>query len=71
MSTEHTAEYTKAINDLTNNLIDYFSEHAHEVWNHVSARDFICDNIETIAKKMKSGETQCHARKREYKLDRF
>ena len=57
MSTEHTAEYTKAINDLTNNLIDYFSEHAHEVWNHVSARDFICDNIETIAKKMKSGET--------------
>ena len=63
--------YTKAINDLTNNLISYFSEHAYEVWNHVSARDFICDNIETIAEKMKSGETQCHARKREYKLDRF
>lgn len=48
--------YTKAINDLTNNLINYFSKHAYEVWDHVSARDFICDNIEMISENIKEGK---------------
>lgn len=44
----------KIIDEVSNILIDYFSEHAHEVWDRVSARDFICDNIEMIAEKLKS-----------------
>lgn len=41
------------IDEVSNALTDYFSEHAHEVWNKVSARDFICDNIEVIIEKLK------------------
>lgn len=40
--------------EVSNALTDYFSEHAHEVWDRVSARDFICDNIEVVIEKLKS-----------------
>ena len=40
--------------EASNALTDYFSEHAHEVWDRVSARDFISDNIEVIIEKLKS-----------------
>lgn len=36
--------YNKAIDD----SIVYFEEHASEVWNHISARDFICDSLEEL-----------------------
>ena len=39
---------------VSNALTDYFSKHAHEVWDRVSARDFICDNIGVIIEKLKS-----------------
>lgn len=28
--------------------IEYFEVHANEVWQHVSARDFICDRLEML-----------------------
>lgn len=28
--------------------ISYFKEHANEVWQHISARDFICDSLERL-----------------------
>lgn len=40
--------------EVSNALTEYFSEHAHEVWDRVSARDFICDNIDVIIEKLKS-----------------
>lgn len=49
---EYRAGYVDGVNALTNRLIDYFTEHAHEVWDHVSARDFVCDNIEVISEKL-------------------
>lgn len=36
--------YNKALDD----AIRYFEQHAHEVYNHVSARDFICDRLEEL-----------------------
>ena len=34
--------YNKALDE----AITYFTEHAKEIYNHVSARDFICDRLE-------------------------
>lgn len=56
--TEYKRGYTQAISDLTDNLIEYFSKHAHEVYSHVSARDFICDNIDMISEKMKTKQLE-------------
>lgn len=36
--------YNKALDD----AIRYFEKHAHEVYDHVSARDFICDRLEEL-----------------------
>ena len=41
------AVYNQAIDD----SIEYFTEHAHEVYDHVSARDFICDRLEQLKEK--------------------
>lgn len=32
--------------------IEYFIEHAHEVYAHVSARDFICDSLEQLKEQI-------------------
>lgn len=39
-------KYSEGYNQALENAIKYFSEHAKEVYNHVSARDFICDRLE-------------------------
>lgn len=41
--------YNKAIDD----AIEYFIEHAHEVYDHISARDFICDRLEQLKEQKK------------------
>lgn len=40
--------YNKALDD----AIRYFEKHAHEVYEHVSARDFICDRLEELKNKI-------------------
>lgn len=46
---EHDNEVrNKAIDD----AIRYFEKHAHEVCDHVSARDFICDRLEELKNKI-------------------
>lgn len=44
----------QVIDEVSDALTDYFSIHAHEIWNKVSASDFICDNIEMIMNKLKA-----------------
>ena len=39
------------IQEFTDKLIDYFIIHGSEVYNHVCARDFICDKIIKLAEK--------------------
>lgn len=43
--------------EIRNNAIDeaiaYFEIHAHEVYNHISARDFICDRLEQLKESKK------------------
>lgn len=34
--------------DAFDEAIAYFEIHAHEVYNHISARDFICDRLEQL-----------------------
>jgi len=34
--------------DAIDEAIEYFSIHAHEIYDHVSARDFICDRLEML-----------------------
>lgn len=34
--------------DAIDEAINYFSDHAGEVYSHVSARDFICDRLEQL-----------------------
>lgn len=50
---DNSSQREQIIDEVSTTLIDYFSEHAHEVWNRVSARDFICDNIEMITEELK------------------
>ena len=43
------AEYEKQIrNAAIDDCIEYFSLHAKEIHEHVSARDFICDRLEQL-----------------------
>ena len=42
------AIYEKGRQDAIDEAIAYFEIHAHEVYNHISARDFICDRLEQI-----------------------
>ena len=44
----------RTIDELAERLTNFFSEHGKEVWNHVSAADFINDNICEIVEKMKN-----------------
>lgn len=39
-------KYNEGYNKALDNAIEYFTEHAKEIYNHVSARDFICDRLE-------------------------
>ena len=41
-------EYAKGRADAFEECIAYFSEHASEVYKHISARDFICDRLEQL-----------------------
>ena len=34
--------------DVIDECIEYFSIHAKEVYEHISARDFICDTLEML-----------------------
>lgn len=34
--------------DAIDECIEYFSKHAHEIYTHISARDFICDRLEQL-----------------------
>lgn len=45
--------YNTVADKLAGRLINYFEEHACEVWECVSARDFICDRIEEITEEFK------------------
>lgn len=38
--------------DVIDDCIEYFKEHAHEVNNHISARDFICGRLEMLKEKV-------------------
>ena len=40
--------YSEGYNQALENAIKYFTEHAKEVYDHVSARDFICDRLEEM-----------------------
>lgn len=46
---------TEHDNEVRNKVLDYairyFEKHAHEVYDHVSARDFICDRLEELKNK--------------------
>ena len=39
-------KYNEGYNKALDEAITYFTEHAKEIYNHVSARDFICDRLE-------------------------
>ena len=45
--------YNTVADKLAERLVNYFEEHACEIWGHVSARDFICDGIEEITEEFK------------------
>lgn len=46
-------EHDKVVRDKTlDDAIQYFEKHAHEVYDHVSARDFICDRLEELKNKI-------------------
>lgn len=47
--TQHDADVR---NELKDELVKYFNIHANKVYDKVSARDFICDNIEFVTKQM-------------------
>lgn len=39
-------KYNEGYNQALEDAIKYFTKHTKEVYNHVSARDFICDRLE-------------------------
>lgn len=45
-------DFPEVIKQIRNNTLDeaiaFFEIHAHEVYNHISARDFICDRLEQL-----------------------
>lgn len=43
----------RTIDNLTSKLVEFFSTHGKDVWDHISASDFINDNICEIAERMK------------------
>ena len=45
-STYAILKYNEGYNKALDEAITYFTEHAKEIYNHVSARDFICDRLE-------------------------
>ncbi len=45
--------YNTVADKLTWKLINYFENHACEIENYVSIRDFICDHIEEIKEEFK------------------
>ena len=46
------AEHDKTVREKAlDDAILYFEKHAHEVYDHVSARDFICDRLEELKNK--------------------
>ena len=40
--------YKQGREDAIDEAIAYFEIHAHEVYNHILARDFICDRLEQL-----------------------
>ena len=40
--------YEQGRENAIDEAIAYFEIHAHEVYNHISARDFICDRLEQL-----------------------